>query len=148
MTCETCQRGRMSFTPTGSPSAAAGAARRARLHTGQTHTHNFIPCVYQCKVHSHVGVGSERCIYLGVSGTHSQGGGWSQVDDIGTGEEDIKATSHYRDKVSYPDRQGCDHVFVIKYLICVCCSVLWGMATCYWCVSLLITTESLVSMSK
>uniref|UniRef100_A0A8C7SAG7 protein-tyrosine-phosphatase n=1 Tax=Oncorhynchus mykiss TaxID=8022 RepID=A0A8C7SAG7_ONCMY len=50
-------------------------------------------------------------IYLSVSGTHSQGGGWSQVYDIGTGEEDIKATSHYRDKVSYPDRQGSDPVF-------------------------------------
>uniref|UniRef100_A0A8C7S4X0 protein-tyrosine-phosphatase n=1 Tax=Oncorhynchus mykiss TaxID=8022 RepID=A0A8C7S4X0_ONCMY len=60
------------------------------------------------EVHSHVGVSSEHSIYLSVSGTHSQGGGWSQVDDISTGEEDIKATSHYRDKVSYPDRQGSD----------------------------------------
>ncbi|XP_042175287.1 tyrosine-protein phosphatase non-receptor type 3-like isoform X7 [Oncorhynchus tshawytscha] len=38
-----------------------------------------------------------------VSGTHSQGGGWSQVDDISTGEEDIKATSHYRDKRALGD---------------------------------------------
>uniref|UniRef100_A0A674EHM8 protein-tyrosine-phosphatase n=1 Tax=Salmo trutta TaxID=8032 RepID=A0A674EHM8_SALTR len=38
--------------------------------THRSDTHNFISCVYQCKVHSHVGVSSEHRIYLGVSGTH------------------------------------------------------------------------------
>ncbi|CAB1334660.1 unnamed protein product [Coregonus sp. 'balchen'] len=49
-----------------------------------------------------VSLSSSRGIQEGTP-THSQGGGLSQVDDISTGEDDIEATSHYRDKRALGD---------------------------------------------